>query len=360
MEKKYECKVFAKSQFNMFVKNRDPKNIHLLVGINDYSKSPVQSFKPEFKDEYHYLNKRLITGDDAYEVLKFTRTMKSQDEINLMQYICQISDYGHKIIQQFCKPGLYERDLESKFMTTITKNYYTRFWSYPCIGGTGCNSAILHYDINNMVLKDGQLFLADMGIRLCGYTSDVTCTFPVNGKFTPRQKAIYDIVLKSNRASMALMKPGLNFMDCDRKSKDIILQGLQDLKLVNPASLDELYAAKIDVLFMPYKVGHPVGLEVHDIGRLVKFRSDQILDEGNIITIEPGIYFVDFTFENAFKDEKQKKYLNTDLIRTYFDFGGVRIEDQVLVTSTGYLNMNSDLPRTTEEIEKWMSGKQFK
>jgi len=146
----------------------------------------------------------------------------------------------------------------------------------------------------------------------------------------------------------------------DKNSKITILQGLQELKLVNPASIDELFANRIDVLFMPHKLGHFVGLEVHDIGKDIKFRSEQILEEGNVITVEPGIYFVDFTFEKAFIDEKQKKYLNEQLIRTYFDFGGVRIEYEVFVTSNGFNNMNKELPRTTEAIEELMKGIQFK
>jgi Xaa-Pro dipeptidase len=274
-----------------------------------------------------------------------------------MSFICEITIYAHKIMQKFSKPGIYERDLESKFMNTLNKEYYTRLWAYPCIGGTGCNSAILHYENNDKILKDGDLFLADMGIRFCNYTSDVTCTFPVNGKFTKRQKDIYNLVLKSNRATMNMIKPGLAYIDMDKKSKLVILEGLQELGLINKGfSIDELFKNRIQGLFMPHGLGHFVGIEVHDVGRLISFKTGQILEKGNVITVEPGIYFVEFSFEKAFKDENLSKYLNIDLIRSYYDFGGVRIEDDVIVTDNGFINMTEAVPRTVEEIESWMNS----
>jgi Xaa-Pro dipeptidase len=258
-------------------------------------------------------------------------------------------------MQKYSQPGLYERDLETTFMNTLNKEYYTRHWAYPCIGGTGCNSAILHYENNDKSLKDGDLFLADMGIRFCNYCSDVTCTFPVNGKFTKKQADIYNLVLKSNRITMDMIKPGLAYIDMDNKSKLVILEGLQELGLIpKNFSVDELFAAKIQNLFMPHGLGHFVGIEVHDIGRLISFKSMVVLEKGNVITVEPGIYFVEFAFENAFKDPEKAKFLNADLIRTYYNFGGVRIEDDVIVSDTGFINMTAAVPRTVEEIENWM------
>ena len=160
--KKYECEVFDKDKLNDYIKSRDPKNILLLEGKNDYSSLPVTTMNLELKGEFEYLNQRILHENLVYEILKDTRTRKSEDELRLMTYICDITVYAHKIMQKSCKPGLYERDLETTFMNTLNKNYYTRHWAYPCIGGGGCNSAILHYENNDKLLKDGDLFLADM------------------------------------------------------------------------------------------------------------------------------------------------------------------------------------------------------
>lgn len=107
---------------------------------------------------------------------------------------------------------------------------------------------------------------------------------------------------------------------------------------------------------MPYSLGHFVGIEVHDVGRSISFKPQQILEKGNVITVEPGIYFVEFTMEKAFKDESKSKFLNIDLIKQYYDFGGVRIEDDVIVTDTGFINMTDTVPRTVEDIEDLMKS----
>jgi Xaa-Pro dipeptidase len=357
IQKKYDCEVYDQDKLHDYIKNRDPKNILILEGNNDYSGLPVTTMTLNFQGEFEYLKQRILHDKIVYEILKDTRTRKSPEELKLMQFICDITVYAHKIMQKGCKPGLYERDLETTFMNTLNKEYYTRHWAYPCIGGTGCNSAILHYENNEKMLKDGDLFLADMGIRFCNYTSDVTCTFPVNGKFTKKQKDIYNLVLKSNRETMNMIRPGVAYMDMDKKSKLVILEGLQELGLIKSNySVDELFNDRIQTLFMPHGLGHLVGIEVHDVGRLISFKPIQILEKGNVITVEPGIYFVEFAFENAFNDPKKSKYLNKDLIRQYYNFGGVRIEDDVIVTDTGFINMTEGVPRTVEDIENWMNS----
>ena len=253
------------------------------------------------------------------------------------------------------KPGMYERDIENIFNNYSSEHYYTRLWGYPCIGGCGENSATLHYQDNNKLMKDGQLFLADMGMRFCNYVSDVTITIPVNGKFTKKQKEIYDLVLKSNRETMQLVKPGANFRDIDKKSKEVILEGLQLLGLIKPDfTVEELYKERMWYYFYSHALGHYVGIEVHDVNKIEYETNTHLLKEGNVITVEPGIYFRDFLLQKAFNDPSKAKCLNEELIRTYFDFGGVRIEDDVLVTSDGFINWNKDLPRTTEEIEAAM------
>ena len=207
-------------------------------------------------------------------------------------------------------------------------------------------------------MKDGDLFLTDMGIRFLGYVSDITITIPVNGKFTQKQKEIYDIVLKANRDCIASMKPNITrIQDLNVLSKKIILQGLQDIGIIKAGmNIDEMYNAGLWRTFMPHSLGHLVGLDVHDVGRNVTYKSMGYLEDGTFITVEPGIYFIDFMMDKAETDLNLVKYLNVEKLEEYRGFGGVRIEDDVLVYEDHVESLQKDLPRTTEEIEQFMAN----
>ena len=360
LAKKYEMDISLihdMSSFNSFIKARDPKFICVLCGTNDYSNLPVKSATLDFKDEYAYLNDRVKKDDDLYyEILKDTRTIKADYELDLMTFINEISIDGHLQMLSNIRPGLYERDLEMIFFNYLYKKYYTRIWAYPCIAGANKNGATLHYEVNDQMLKDGGLFLADMGVRFCNYTSDITITIPINGKFTPKQKQIYDIVLKSNLEVQKITKPGTEFYAMDKLSKIIILEELQKMGMLSSQySVEEMFEKNIFKLFMAHGLGHHLGLDVHDIGHIIKYIPTLVMQEGMIFTVEPGIYFVEFVFNKAFDDPEQRKYLNVDMIKNYLDFGGVRIEDDVYITKDGCINLTKRMPRTTDEIEKYMS-----
>ena len=272
-----------------------------------------------------------------------------------MKYISNATNLAHMEIIKGISPNQYERDVENIFNNFTSEKYYTRIWGYPCIAGCGTNGATLHYEDNNKVMKDGELFLGDMGMRFCNYVTDVTMTIPVNGKFSVRQKDIYNLVLKSNRQSMKMVKEGVKFMDIDMFSKKVILSGLQDLGLIKKEfSVDELYENRVWFYFYPHRLGHYVGIEVHDVYKVKYSQNDDILEAGNIITIEPGCYFRDFLLEEALAKPEIAKYLNETLIRSYYDFGGVRIEDDVLVLKDGFENLNEKLPREVSDIEAAM------
>lgn len=355
MAKKYGLKTELKKDMNQWLLNRNPHAIYKLEGTNDTSGLPVPSVVFDFKEEYSRLQELVKSEPLIYMVLKECRKEKTDEELELMRFICKTTCDAHKAMMKSIKPNQYERDIENVFNCYCSDNFYTRIWGYPCIGGCGCNSATLHYEINNKKMKDGEIFLADMGMRFCNYVSDVTITIPVNGKFTPKQKEIYDIVLKSNREVMKKVKPGVAFKDLDKDSKIIILEELQKLGFLKDGfSAEEMYNNKVWYYFMPHRLGHYVGIEVHDVYTISYDKDTDLLKKGNIITIEPGIYFRDFLLEKGFKNETVAPYLNEQKLREYFDFGGVRIEDDVEVTEKGYVNMTADLPRTTEEIEAFM------
>ena len=357
MGEKYRVDVHPKKDMNIFLQERNMDLIYLLEGENEYTGKGQLDSQLDLKGDLSYLCERIKHESLIYEVLCETRCIKADYEKELLEFIGKITNDAHLEIMKNIRPGLYERDLENVFLNYLSKNYYTRFWAYPCIGGCGNNSATLHYDINDKVIQDGDFFLADMGVRFCNYTSDVTITIPANGKFTKKQKDIYDIVLKANREVIKIMKAGeTTYPQMDKLSKMIILEELQILGLIKSEfKVDELYNKKIWKLFMPHGLGHFVGLDVHDVGSKISYKSERILEEGNFITVEPGIYFIDFVLENAFKDPEQSKYLNEEILRTYKGFGGVRIEDDIYVTAEGVINFQESLPRKTEEIEEFMS-----
>lgn len=348
--------VHPSEELSKVLSQRDPRAIFLLEGNNASSGLSVLTADINFEKEYVHLNERVKHDEAVYQILCNTRAVKTKEEGELLKFICSITNDAHKEIMKNIRPGIYERDLENVFMTYLTSKYYTRIWAYPCIGGCGVNSATLHYEKNDVMIKDGDFFLADMGIRFCNYTSDVTQTIPANGKFSKKQKEIYDIVLKSNRSVIAMMKPGVTtYPQMDKESRRVIIEELTKLGLMKPGfTLDDCYKDEVHRLFMPHGLGHLVGLDVHDVGFL-SYKSEKILEPGYLITVEPGIYFIDFVLEKAFKDPVQSKYLDESVVRQYMGMGGVRIEDDILVTEDGIINLNADLPRTTEEIEEFMS-----
>jgi Xaa-Pro dipeptidase len=229
--------------------------------------------------------------------------------------------------------------------------------AYECICASGKNAATLHYILNNRDMENGDIYLTDMGINFLGYNSDISATFPVNGKFTDMQKNIYNIVLESNRAVINAIKPGITkYPEIDKLSKTTILKGLQDIGILKSEfSVEDMFNDGLARTFMPHSVGHFLGLDTHDVGkRNVSYKSNAILQSGNFITVEPGIYFIDFLMKQAEESAVLSKYINFDELKKYKDFGGVRIEDDVMIEDDYVESYQMELPRTVEEIEAYM------
>lgn len=363
MKAKYQLDIYSKRATNDWIATRDPASIYVFEGFNDISNLPIFGYMPDFSGKYEPLKSKLKSEPKFISVFRESRKVKTPEEIKLMTYICKETVKTHQEMMKAIKPGMYERDMENIFNNVNADNYFTRIWGYACIAGCGVNGATLHYEVNNKLMKEGELFLADMGMRFCNYVSDVTITIPVNKKFTDRQKEIYDIVLKSNRDVMKMVKPGVILRDISRgnldlESKKIILLELQKIGIINSGfTVEEMIDAEIQKIFMPHGLGHYVGIEVHDVYDTNLLNKDGYeLQAGNVITIEPGIYFRDFLLDRAISNPNQSKFLNVEKLKTYYDFGGIRIEDDVLVTNDGYFNLTDSLPRTTEDIEKLMNS----
>ena len=297
------------------------------------------------------------------------RVLKSQKEIDLLRHVNAVGSDAHVEVMRYCRPGLMEYQLEALFLRTIYDRGGCRFAAYTSICGCGPHSAVLHYGHqgapNDGTMREGDMFLNDSGAQYHGYVSDITCSYPVNGRFTSQQRSIYNAVLDANRAVQDAMKPGVSWPDMHRLAERVVAERLRDIGILK-GSLDELLAKHVPALFMPHGLGHLMGLDVHDVGGypegisridepgIRSLRCGRKLEAGMVITVEPGIYFIDVLLDSALSDSKLSACFN-DTLRHFRTLGGVRIEDDVLVTADGSENL-TQVPREVTEIESVMSG----
>ena len=259
---------------------------------------------------------------DPTPILARMRMIKKPEEIELIKKAVSITTKAHKQVMMSCEPGMYEYELQAVAEYIFTK-LGAEYPAFPSIVGSGENSVILHYSSNRKKINDGDLIVVDIGAEYHNYCADVTRTIPANGRFSPEQREIYEIVLKAQEETIKLVRPGVSFIDLQFKARDVIAEGLIKLGIIKDKS-------DVTKYFM-HGVTHHLGLDVHDIG------IPGNLEPGMVITIEPGIYI-------PAGSDCDPKYWNI----------GVRIEDDVLVTKDGYVVLSADAPKTIEEIERLM------
>uniref|UniRef100_A0A9L0JB99 Xaa-Pro dipeptidase n=1 Tax=Equus asinus TaxID=9793 RepID=A0A9L0JB99_EQUAS len=238
--------------------------------------------------------------------------------------------------------------------------------------GSICREAsfegISKFNVNNTILHPEIVeCLFDMGGEYYCFSSDITCSFPANGKFTADQKAIYEAVLRSCRAVMSAMKPGVWWPEMHRLADRIHLEELVCIGVLS-GSIDTMLQAHLGAVFMPHGLGHFLGIDVHDVGGypegveridepgLRSLRTARRLAPGMVLTVEPGIYFIDHLLDEALADPARACFFNRDVLQRFRGFGGVRIEEDVVVTNSG-MELLTCVPRTVEEIEACMAGR---
>ena len=266
------------------------------------------------------------------------RLFKSAGEIKLMEKAAKISAEGHKSAMACCKPGIKEYEMEAELLYAFTRNG-SRAPAYNSIVASGENACILHYNKNDAEVKEGDLILIDAGCEYGHYASDITRTFPATGKFSPEQKAIYEIVLAAQDAAIDAVAPGVSWDEPHNASVKVITQGLVKLGLFK-GKVSQLIKAGSYRDFYMHRVGHWIGMDVHDVGDYKIDDHWRLLEPGMVTTIEPGIYI---SPENKNVEKRWRGI-------------GVRIEDDVLVTKQGYKVLSKGIPKTVEEIESFMSS----
>lgn len=279
----------------------------------EYDKHCKYNYNQDFSNEHYELVDGL-NKIDCYKIIVGLRAIKEQEEIDLIKETIDVTQIGIEKLMSESRPGIYEYQLENHFDFVIKENGQ-RIHSFNTIAAGGKNATILHYGFNNQKLKDGELVLFDLGTETELYISDITRTFPVNGKFTERQKAVYEEVLNCNKKCIEFLKPGITRLEYHEYSKKLLTESCKKLGLIEK---DE------DIVkYYFHGIGHSIGLDTHD-----PCFYENGIEENMILTVEPGLYIEEEGI-------------------------GVRIEDDVLITKDGCVNLSSNIIKEVADIEEF-------
>ena len=275
---------------------------------------------------------------DLDHFLHDMRLFKSAAELRIMERAGEISAAAHVRAMKACKPGMYEYELEAE-ITYACAREGARHQAYNSIVGGGKNGCILHYIENAEKLRDGDLVLIDAGCEYELYASDITRTFPVGGKFSDEQRAVYNIVLAAQAAAIEAIKVGVNWNVPHDVSVQVITEGLLELGLLN-GDVDDLIEQGAYKEFYMHRIGHWLGMDVHDVGDYKVGGEWRVLEPGMVMTVEPGIYI------SPDNESVAKKWRGI----------GIRVEDDIVVTKDGCQVLTDGVPRLPDEIEALMAG----
>ncbi len=276
--------------------------------LPDYNAAKAKEFSAKYP---------AVQIKDLSPIVADLRTRKGPEEVEAIKEAIRITDQALQRVMSRLKPGMMEYQAQADF------EYMVRYlgadgMAFPTIAGSGPNGTMLHYGTNRDECKDGSLLLLDLGAKYQGYCADITRTYPVNGKFSPRQRQVYDIVLKANREVAAAAKPGMTLRELNQLCSKVLAEGCMELGLINdPSEIGKYYM---------HGVSHPLGIDVHDVSAV----PGAALEPGAVITDEPGLYIDEWEI-------------------------GIRIEDDLLITENGCEVLSQDVIREADEIEAFMA-----
>ena len=282
---------------------------------------------------------------DPTLILHEMRVFKSEAEVELMQRAADIAAAAHVEAMQSARAGMKEYEIEAMLEASFRRQGAAGS-SYTSIVGSGANATTLHYITNQDTLRDGDLLLVDAGAEYQGYASDITRTFPINGKFTQAQRDIYELVLKTQLSCIDMVRPGVRLEDLKTHSVEMLTEGMIKLGLLK-GDPEKLIEEKKYMQFYMHNLGHFLGIDVHDAGRYYFNGESRPAEPGMVMTIEPGLYISPDTknIPEGFNQDVPAKYLGI----------GVRIEDDVLVTEKGARVLTHKVPKEPREIEELMA-----
>ncbi|MEW6130338.1 MAG: aminopeptidase P N-terminal domain-containing protein [Acidobacteriota bacterium] len=274
---------------------------------------------------------------DPVDLLHEMRLVKTADDLQALRRAVDITSEGHIAAMHALKPGMYEYEIEAVLRYVFRKHGSPRH-GYAPIVGTGANATVLHYITNNAPIKDGDLLLIDAGAEFDYFTGDVTRTMPANGRFTQAQRDVYQVVLDAQLAAIEAVRPGATFIDPHNVTVRVLVEGLLKLGLLT-GEIDKIIEEKQYEKFYMHRTSHWLGMDVHDVGAYKVADEWRTLEPGMVLTIEPGLYIA------ADLEEVDERYRGI----------GIRIEDDVLVTTEGAEVLSSRVPKTIEDIEALMN-----
>jgi len=319
------------------------------------------------------IHNSLVNDYASNELIKAVvaqRSIKSDEEIKQIEMALDISYEMNVLAMKMSRPGIYEYEVAGAVEgVVLSKESHI---SFPVIFTT--HGEVLHGHSHENIMKDGDILVLDSGAESpLHYASAITRTFPVSGKFTPIQRDIYNIVLDALVKSTEMMRPGILFKDVHLNAAKIVAEGMMQLGFMK-GNTEDAVKAGAHALFFPHGLGHQLGLDVHDmeglgenyVGYTDKIkRSDQFglaylrfareLEPGQVLTVEPGIYFMPELIAQWKSENKHTEFINYDKVENTIEFGGIRIEDDVLVTKEGHRVLGKPIPKTIEDVEKHCS-----
>jgi len=266
------------------------------------------------------------------------RLFKDAEELSLMRHAAAISVKAHAAAMRAARPGLHEYQLQAEIEYVFGQHGAVA--AYESIVGAGANGCVLHYRANTAPIRDGDLVLIDAGCEYHGYAADITRTFPANGRFTPEQRALHDLVHRAHAAALDQARPGMAWDTLHMAVVEVLTDGLLRLGLLQGGMQQQLDSAGYK-RFYPHKSGHWLGLDVHDVGAYEADGRSRPLQPGMVLTIEPGLY-IPPGLEGV-----ERKWWGI----------GIRIEDDVLITGEGHEVLTAGLARSADEVEAWMAGR---
>jgi Xaa-Pro aminopeptidase len=339
----------------------DPRMIQLMAGLR-----PV-------KTRGQTVPVRLA---DPGPIIHELRLRRSSSELTRHQRACEIAAEAHLEAMRYTRPEMYEYEVQAALEFVFRRHGSPRN-AYPSIVASGPNACVLHYTENNRRMQDGDLLLIDAGCEYGYYAADITRTFPVNGRFTPAQRLIYEIVLKAQLAAIAMAQPGNRYTDIHEAARRVLTEGLVALGIL-PRSVEESLAMHHEREFYMHSTGHWLGMDVHDVGDYRVARQSRLLEPGMVLTVEPGLYFDPLRAEATYtlheyddveirerrdrlgmavaskleQEEQAQAPKITHPIPAEFRGIGMRIEDDVLITEGGNEVLTRGAPKTIEEVER--------
>jgi len=357
-------------------------NYDLTVSAKDWAASGRKvHFLPQYRGE-NIISLAGMLGIPVDEVNKHVstefitavaeqRNIKTAEEVSQIVKALDISYEMNRLAMKMSKPGLREHDVCGRVEGIVAS--YDSHVSFPIIFSV--HGETLHNHVHKNEMKDGQILVLDSGAESpLHYASDITRTFPVNGVFAPEQKDVYSIVLEAQMSAIDMIKPGVPYRDVHLHAARVITKGLQGLGFMK-GDLEESVAQGAHALFFPHGLGHMMGLDVHDMENLGEqyvgygpdmerstqfglsaLRLGRELKPGYVVTVEPGIYFIPELIDQWKRENTLDAFINYDKVETFRSFGGIRIEDDVLITESGHEVLGKPIAKSVDDVEAWCAG----